>query len=277
MKANTQDSLINIGSLIEEALKSVIHYIPKIFLAIILFWIGMKVINFIIKYLGKFFESRNYDLTLSGFIKSMSSILLKAALFITIASTLGIATTSFVAILGAAGLAIGLALQGSLANFAGGVMLLIFRPFEVGDYVMAQGIEGFVRDINVFVTKIVTADSITHHVPNGPLSNGNISNLSQEGKVRIHIPVGIAYESNIQVARQTLIDTALKNNMVIAKPPPSVIVTELADSSVNLELMVWCHPVNKPDVEAALKEEVKLALDNAGIDIPYPQQVMRSI
>ncbi len=277
MPETATESLVNIGQLLNNFLQQAISYAPRILLALIVLWIGFRIIKWVVKLLDRFFESKDYDRSLRSFLSSLVSIILKITLLIAVASTLGIATTSFVAILGAASLAIGLALQGSLANFAGGVMILLFKPFQVDDYVKVGNLEGFVKDINIFVTRLVTPDGITHYIPNGPLSNGNISNYSREGKVRLHIPIGIAYDADIEYARKVLLNAANNHKLVLNQPAPAVIVTELADSSVNLDLMVWCHPLNQPGVTADMKEAAKNALDSANIEIPFPQQVLHNI
>ena len=265
---------MNIEKLIQTFQENAIPYLGKILLALIVLFIGFRVIKWITNFVTRLMERQNYDESLRSFLGSLLNITLKIALLLTVASTLGIETTSFVALLGAAGLAIGIALQGSLANFAGGVMLLLFKPFKIGDFIKAQDAEGFVREIQIFTTKLVTADDVTIYVPNGPLASGNIQNFSQQGKTRISIPVGIAYDANIQDARNKLLNVIFNHPKVLEEPLPDVIVTELADSSVNLAVRAWCLPNDVPAVTADLTEMVKTTLDSAGIEIPFPQQVL---
>ena len=278
LQANGPATDINaVGSAIKTYLDMAIAYAPKINLAIILLWIGFRIINWLVSLLTKTFQRQNYDPSISKFLASMASILMKAALFIAVAGMLGINTTSFVAILGAASLAVGLALQSNLANFAAGVMLLLFKPFKVGDYVKVNGIEGFVDEISLFSSKIITPDKITHYVPNNAIASDNITNVSQQGKVRLHIPVGIGYDSDIKQARNVILEMIGQNDKILREPEPAVIVTELADSSVNLAALVWCHPLDQPAVTAEMYEGLKTSLDAAKIDIPFPQQVLHGL
>jgi small conductance mechanosensitive channel len=206
----------------------------------------------------------------------MVSVLLKVAVLLAAAETAGFNTTSLVVIFGAAGLAVGLALQGSLANFAGGVMILLFKPFKVGDLITAQGHTGNVKEINIFVTTLLTPDNKTVIIPNGPLSNGDITNFTTDGKIRVDLVIGIGYGEDIKQARETLL-TAMRNTpKVLASPEPSVNVLELADNSVNLAVRPWADPADYWDVYFGVTEACKEALDNAGIDIPYPQRVIHN-
>ncbi len=267
---------MNVENLIQTIQQNAIPYLGKVLLALVILFIGFRVIKWVTKLITRTMERQDYDPSLRSFLSSLLSVTLKIALFIAVASTLGIKTTSFIALLGAAGLAVGMALQGSLANFAGGVMILLFKPFKLDDYIRAQGAEGFVRDIQIFTTKLVTPDDVTIYVPNGPLASGNIENVSQQGKIRVSIPVGIAYDADIQDARNKLLNAVFSHEKVMQEPLPDVIVTELADSSVNLAVRVWCHPSDVPAVTADLTEKVKTTLDAAGIEIPFPQQVLHN-
>jgi small conductance mechanosensitive channel len=183
-------------------------------------------------------------------------------------------STSLVAIIGAAGLAIGLALQGSLANFAGGVLLLLFKPFRVGDFITAQGLDGTVKEINIFYTKLNTFGNQVAIIPNGKLSNDNIVNYSAEGTRRDKISAGIGYSSDIKKAKEILLKICNDNDNILKEPAPEVYVDELADSSVNLTLRYWA---NNADFWAAhwyVMEEMKQRFDAAGIEIPFPQRVV---
>jgi small conductance mechanosensitive channel len=184
----------------------------------------------------------------------------------------GIQTTSFVAVIGAAGLAVGLALQGSLSNFAGGVLILIFRPFRVGDVIQAQGEIGAVKEIQIFVTVLTNGQNRRVIIPNGPLANGNIINLTAEPYVRVDTTVGISYDADMKKARELLMDMAKNVPGVLAEPPPTVAVTELGDSSVNLVVRPYCAPADYWNVHFALVEATKNTLDSAGIAIPFPQR-----
>jgi len=276
IKDETVRNIDAVGRAIKTYLDMAIAYAPKIIIAFILLWIGFGIINWIVKSLNNALNKQSYDSTVTRFFSSLINILMKAALFIAVASMLGINTTSFIAILGAAGLAIGLALQGNLSNFAAGFILVLFKPFKAGDYVKINGVEGFVEEVSIFSSKIITPDRITHFVPNASITSGNITNVSQQGVVRLHIPVGISYDADIDEARATLLKMAKQNPLVVNEPAPSIIITGLGDSSVDLEVLVWCNPLEKPRVMTAMFEGVKKSLDAANIEIPFPQRVLHN-
>lgn len=249
-----------------------LKFLGAILVLIVGFWIARRLSNVVRKAL----QQRNLSVELQGFLGGMVSVLLKVAVLLAAAETAGFNTTSLVVIFGAAGLAVGLALQGSLANFAGGVMILLFKPFKVGDLITAQGHTGNVKEINIFVTTLLTPDNKTVIIPNGPLSNGDITNFTTDGKIRVDLVIGIGYGEDIKQARETLL-TAMRNTpKVLASPEPSVNVLELADNSVNLAVRPWADPADYWDVYFGVTEACKEALDNAGIDIPYPQRVIHN-
>lgn len=239
--------------------------------------IGWMIVGAVVGVIGKVLDKRNIDATLRPIIKSTVSILLKIALLLAVASTMGMEVTSFVAILGAIGFAAGLAWQGSLANLAGGVLLLIFRPFKVGDYIKGSGTEGFVKEIQPLVTVLETPDKSTIYLPNGALANGNIENVSQFGQVRLHLECGIGYGEDIQAARDVLMEVMDNHPLVLKNPVPQVAVTNLGGSSVDLTLRPWCEPANAPAVTVEILEQAKVALDKANIEIPFPQQVVTHV
>jgi small conductance mechanosensitive channel len=245
---------------------------PKIILAIIVLIIGLRLIKFALKVVNKGFESRNLDPTLRPFISNLINWTLKVLLFVSVAGMIGIANTSFVAIIGAAGLAIGFALQGTLANFAGGVLILVFKPFKVGDLIDAQGYLGVVEKIEIFVTKILTPDNRLVILPNGSLSNGSVKNLTAKNEVRVDLTIGIAYDEDIKQARKLLLEVMENHPKVLSEPAPLVALAELADSSVNLAVRPWCDPNDYWDVYFEVLESSKDVLDNAGITIPFPQR-----
>ncbi len=219
---------------------SVIAYAPKIIFGIIALIVGFWIINFFTKTLKKGFEKRKMEVSLSKFLGSLTSITLKILLLITIVSTLGVEMTSFIAIIGAAGLAVGLALQGSLANFAGGVLILLFKPFRIGDFIDAQGHSGTVSQIEVFNTTLKTPDNKTVIIPNGSLSNGSITNFSTEDTRRVDLVFGIGYGNDIKKAEKILKEIVSKEKQVLKNPESFVRVGELADSSVNFTVRLWC-------------------------------------
>ncbi|MBI1288267.1 MAG: mechanosensitive ion channel [Flavobacteriales bacterium] len=248
-----------------------LEYAPKLVLALVVLVIGMWVINRFIGVLGNILNRRHIDVSLQPFLKSLVGIGLKVMLLISVASMVGIETTSFVAVIGAAGLAVGLALQGTLANFAGGVLILIFKPYKVGDLIETQGHLGVVKEIQIFVTVLNTPDSKTVIVPNGAISNGNITNYTTKGVIRVDLVMGISYESNIKQAREVLLKVMQEHPKVLKEPAPFVGVLELADSSVNLAVRPHCDPAHYWDVYFDVYEAGKEALDAANITIPFPQ------
>jgi small conductance mechanosensitive channel len=185
---------------------------------------------------------------------------------------LGVETTSFVAILGGAGLAVGLALQGSLANFAGGVLILIFKPFKVGDFIEAQGHSGTVKEIALFNTILNTPDKKTVIIPNGAVSNGSITNYSAEEMRRVDFLFGIGYEDDLKKAKDIIWDELKKDDRILSEPESLVVISELADSSVNITVRVWCKTEHYWPIYFNIIENVKLAFDAASISIPFPQQ-----
>jgi len=264
------DELVKLS---EAWLPVALEYSGKLTLALITLAIGWWLIGKLTNSIGRLLEVRKVDRALSSFIGSLVSIILRILLLISVASMIGVETTSFIAMIGAAGLAIGLALQGSLANFAGGVLIMLFRPFRAGDWIEAQGVSGSVDSIQIFHTTLKTADNKVVIVPNGALSNGHITNYSRESTRRAEIVVGIDYSSDIKRAREVLLDIA-NDPRVHRDPAPVVFVTGLGDNAVNLSMRVW---VNTGDFWPVTFEFIELAkerLTAAGIGIPFPQRVV---
>ncbi|TLX53227.1 mechanosensitive ion channel family protein [Stutzerimonas nosocomialis] len=254
-----------------------LQYGAQVTLALLTLMIGWWLINALNTRIGGLLQRRSVDPTLHGFIGSLAGILLKGLLLISVASMVGVETTSFIAMIGAAGLAVGLALQGSLANFAGGVLILLFRPFKVGDWIEAQGVAGTVTSIQIFHTTLRTGDAKTVIVPNGSLSNSNITNFSREPRRRAEINLGIDYGSDIKLARQVLLEIASEDERVLDDPAPAVFVTGLGDSAVNLSLRVWVATPDFWPVTFAFTELAKERLTAAGVGIPFPQRVVHLV
>ncbi|MFC4218736.1 mechanosensitive ion channel family protein [Flagellimonas marina] len=267
----------NYEKYIDEGVNWAIGILPNIILAAITFIVGLWVIRFINKLIRRFFEKKDYDETLETFLQSFFSIALKALLFVLVITQLGVKTSSLVAIVGAAGLAIGLALQGSLANFAGGVLILIFKPFKVGDWISAQGVDGAVKEISIFNTRVNTFGNQVAIIPNGQLSNGNIINYNMENNRRDKIDIGIGYGSNIKEAKDILLQICADNENILKEPAPEVYVGALADSSVNLTLRFWAANEVFWPAHFYVMEQTKLRFDAAGIEIPFPQRVMHQV
>jgi small conductance mechanosensitive channel len=242
--------------------------------ALLILIIGFWLAGWLSRMVRKALDKREMSKELQSFLGSLVSVALKIAVLLAAAETAGLETTSLAVILGSAGLAIGLALQGSLANFAGGVMILLFKPFKTGDLIEAQGHLGHVKAINIFVTTLITPDNKTVILPNGPLSNGDITNYTTDGKLRVDLVVGIGYSEDIKKAREAIMQVMLNHPKVLKEPAPSVNVLELGDSSVNLAVRPFATPEDYWDVYFGVTEASKEALDAAGIEIPFPQRVI---
>ena len=254
----------------------IMEYGSRVLLAIITLGIGWWLINKVTQKLGGLLALRNADLALQGFISSLANIILTVLLIVSVASMIGVETTSFVAAIGAAGLAIGLALQGSLANFAGGVLILLFRPFRIGDWIEAQGVAGTVDSIQIFHTVLRTGDNKTIIVPNGNLSNGIITNTNRQPTRKVVFDVGVDYEADLQKAREVLLELA-KDPRVLAEPAPEAVISTLGDSSITVSLRVWVKTADYWSVMFMFNEQSRDRLKNAGIDIPFPQRVIRVV
>jgi len=260
----------------ESWLPLVLNYGGKLTLAIVTLLIGWWLINTLARNVTALMNRRNVDRALQGFIGSLAGIILKVLLLVSVASMIGVETTSFIAVIGAAGLAIGLALQGSLGNFAGGVLIMLFRPFRAGDWIEAQGVSGTVDSIQIFHTTLKTADNKVVIVPNGNLSNDHITNYSRESTRRADINLGIDYSSDIKQARAVLLKIA-EDPRVLAEPAPVVFVTGLGDSAVNLSLRIWVATGDYWPVTFGFTELAKEQLTAAGIGIPFPQRVVHLV
>ncbi|AYF50643.1 mechanosensitive ion channel family protein [Pseudomonas fluorescens] len=252
----------------------IMEYGSRVLLAVITLAIGWWLINRLTHRVGRLLAIRNADLALQHFITSLANIALKVMLIVSVASMIGVATTSFVAAIGAATLAIGLALQGSLANFAGGVLILLFRPFRIGDWIEAQGTSGTVDSIQIFHTVLRTGDNKTVIVPNGILSNGIITNTNRQPTRKVVFDVGVDYDADLQKAREVLLELA-KDPRVLADPAAAAVVSTLGDSSITVSLRCWTKTADYWDVVFMLNEMARDRLKAANIDIPFPQRVIR--
>lgn len=266
---NTMDKM---ESLYMKGYELGLEYAPKLALAIITLIIGLWIIGGVSRLFVTSMEKSKVDATLIPFINNLVTWILKLLLFISVASMLGIATTSFIAVLGAAGLAIGLALQGSLANFAGGVLVMVFKPYKVGDLIESQGHLGVVKEVQIFNTIVISPQNKQIIIPNGMASNGSITNYTAEGQLRVDLSVGIAYDENIANAKAILLDVLNKHDKVLSDPAPFVGVIELADSSVNLAVRPFCKVEDYWDVFFDINEQMKVALDSNNVTIPFPQR-----
>ncbi len=246
---------------------------PKLITAILIYFIGSWLIKKLIGTAGHVMSKSKYDKSLQTFLLNLVSWILKIFLIIVVISRLGVDVTTFAAVIAAAGLAVGLALQGSLSNFAGGVLIMMFRPYKIGDVIEAQGVLGVVKEIDIFTTKLTTPENKLAIVPNGALANGNIINYTAEGMMRVDLTIGIGYDEDIKQAKEVLLTVLMTNPKVIKDPAPSVHVVQLGESSVDLAVRPYCNPDHYWDVYFDTLENCKLALDKAGIEIPYPHSV----
>jgi len=256
-----------------DAIQSMVLTYGKLLLVGLLILIaGLWIINRMVKGFKRLLIARNVDETLIPFLVSLTSVTLKALLFISVITYVGIPMTSFIALLGAAGLAIGMALSGTLQNFAGGVILLILKPFKVGDYIEAQGYAGVVKEIQVFNTVLTTPDNKTVVIPNGGLSTGAMVNYSNQDTRRVDLVFGIGYDDDIDKARAIIKEVIARETNILTDPAPFIGVVELGDNSVNLVTRVWARTSEYWNVYFFLNEFVKKEFDKQGVSIPYPQR-----
>ncbi len=268
--------LINYQQHIERAIDWLWKILPNLVGAFVVLGVGIWLMRIINSLVRKFFDKKDYDPTLESFLQSFISAGLKVLVFVLFITQLGVESTSLVAIIGAAGLAVGLALQGSLSNFAGGVLILLFKPFRVGDFISAQGVDGTVKEITIFTTKLKTFGNQVAILPNGQLSNNNIINYNAENIRRDKIDVGIGYSSNIKTAKNILLEICKENDKILNEPAPEVYVGELGDSSVNLTLRFWARNEDFWAAHFFVLEELKYRFDAQGIEIPFPQRVVHA-
>lgn len=249
-----------------------VNYGPRLIGAIATLFVGLWVVRIVIELIKGMLGRSEVDPSLSSFLSSLSSILLKILVYITALGVLGVEMTSFIAILGAAGLAVGLALSGTLQNFAGGVMILFFKYFKVGDFIEAQGHMGVVKEIQIFVTVLTTTDNKTIIVPNGPLATGSLTNFSAQATRRVDWTFGIAYGDDVDKAYEVLRELIAADERIHKDPEPFMAVSALADSSVNIVVRVWVDAPNFWPVHFRMNEQVYKSFAKAGLTIPFPQR-----
>lgn len=248
-------------------IKALIDYSPKLISAFLILFVGLYTIRLINRFIRKIMIKRDLDPTLTKFLADILLWVLRVLLFVTFISKLGIETSSFVAILGAMGLAVGLSLQGSLSNFAGGMLIILFKPFKVGHTIEAQGVVGTVSEIQIFVTKLITGNNQTIFVPNGSLSNGVIINYSLQGFRRADLTFAISYDTDIKKAKEIITAVLNKNPKILSEPIAEVSVKNLTDNAIQLAVRPWASNENFGAVTSETLENCKLAFDAAGIII----------
>ncbi|MCR8921189.1 mechanosensitive ion channel [Dasania sp. GY-MA-18] len=262
---------MDIQKMLDNYLPVIIEYGVKLALAVAIFVIGKMIAKYIATAVKNSMVKSGVDGTISNFTANLINGLLLAFVVIAALGQIGIQTASFVAIIGAAGLAVGLALQGSLANFASGVLIILFRPIKLGDFIEAGGVMGTVKNISIFSTILKTGDNKIITVPNSGIMGGAITNYSTEPTRRIDLIVGISYDADIRLAKQILNEIVAADERVLADPEVTIAVSELADSSVNFVVRPWVNSADYWPTRFDLTEKIKLRFDEEGIGIPYPQ------
>ncbi|WJG10437.1 mechanosensitive ion channel domain-containing protein [Aliiglaciecola sp. LCG003] len=272
MDETLQQGSDTIEMITEKSIELGMTYGPKLLLAIVILFLGFWMIGVMLKGVDKALDGAKIDVTLSKFLHSIISVILKLMLIIVFASMIGVETASLIAMLGAAGLAIGLALQGSLANFAGGVLILLFKPFKAGDVIESQGFLGRVKEIQIFNTIILTLDNKRVVIPNSLLSNGCVTNLFCEEKRRVDVTFGISYGDDIKKVKAILREIITADERVLEEPGFEIFVSAHADSSINILTRSWVKSEHYWAVHYDLFEKVKYAFDENDITIPFPQR-----
>jgi small conductance mechanosensitive channel len=257
--------------LIDSLLYEAFHLGKNLAICIIIYFVGRKIIKYINLGVGKLMSSKRIDPSVASFLKSLINIILTAALLIMIVNILGINNSSFVALLASVGVALGMALSGTLQNFSGGVMILLFRPYEIGDYIQAQGQEGTVKDIQIFNTVIITSDNRTIFIPNGGLSSNIIVNFNNQKTRRVEWVVGVDYGSDFDRVKEVVRTVLKTDDRILTDPAPLIVLKTLNESAIDIQIRVW---VNRPDcwdVYYNINEQIYKTFAAQGIGIPFPQ------
>ena len=260
-----------IKDLIDKGIDLGVEAGKSILIAIIIYFVGKALISLVNRMLRGVMDRRKVDPAIQSFLGSLVNILLMILLAISVVSALGVNTTSFAALLASAGVAVGMALSGNLQNLAGGIVILLFRPFKVGDYIEAQGTGGTVSEIQIFHTILTTPDNKKIYLPNGALSSGNITNYSKEPLRRVDFTVAVEYGEDIDKVRKALKDILDKDDRILQEPAPVIVLGALADSSVNMTVRVWVKSENYWDVFFRTNETIYNEFNRLGINFPYPQ------
>ena len=271
MEENTTQSTESSFTNPDWILEKIVEYGTSLLFAVAVIVIGFCIVKRINNLVRRTFEKKDFDPSLETFLASTIAITLRILVIITALSQLGIEMTSFVALLGAAGLAIGMAFSGTLSNLAGGVMILFFKPYGVGDFIEAQGEKGTVKELRIFNTILITLDNKTVIIPNGPLANGNMINYSTQTKRRVDFAVGIAYGDDYDTAKNTLLEFVKDDPRIIDAEDNFIGLVELADSSVKITLRVWCKTEDYWAVFFNMNERIYKEFGSKGLNIPFPQ------
>lgn len=262
---------VNLEQVIQQVITFCVDAGKSILLAAVIFIAGRFLISVINRLVAQMMERRKIDATIQSFLRSFINILLTILLLISVVSALGVNTTSFAALLASAGVAVGMALSGNLQNLAGGLIILLFKPYKVGDYVDAQGVSGTVKEIQIFHTVLVTPDNKIIYVPNGSLSSGSVTNYSLSQLRRVDWTVGVEYGTEIEKVRQTVLDLIKKDSRILTDPAPFIALSALADSSVNITIRVWVKNEDYWGVFFDMNQNIYEVFNREGISFPFPQ------
>mgnify|MGYP000793558103 CR=1 FL=1 len=264
-------SSLSFQQFMEQAISAILHGAVKIAIALAVFFIGKWIINRIYHFISKAFIRRNVELSLRIFLLSLIRIILMLILIVIVIGILGINTSSFLAIFASAGLAIGMALSGNLANFAGGLIILLFKPFKVGDYIEAQGTGGTVKEIQIFHTILATPDNKMVYIPNGSLSSGAVTNFSRQATRRVDWTFGVDYGEDYDKVKAVIETIIARDSRILTDPAPFIALHALADSSVNIVVRVWVESPNYWEVYFGINQAVYATFNEKGINFPFPQ------
>ena len=262
---------VNLEQVIQQVITFCVDAGKSILLAAVIFIAGRFLISVINRLVAQMMERRKIDATIQSFLRSFINILLTILLLISVVSALGVNTTSFAALLASAGVAVGMALSGNLQNLAGGLIILLFKPYKVGDYVDAQGVSGTVKEIQIFHTVLITPDNKIIYVPNGSLSSGSVTNYSLSQLRRVDWTVGVEYGTEIEKVRQIVLDLIKKDGRILTEPAPFIALSALADSSVNITIRVWVKNEDYWGVFFDMNQNIYEVFNREGISFPFPQ------
>jgi len=262
----------NIDTYLHRFINNLVDYVPSFVAAILTLIIGLLIIKIVRRFIKNLMTKKNLDPTLLKFLMDVFTWVFRILLIISVIEKLGVKSTSFMAALGAAGLAIGLSLQGSLSNFAGGLLIILFKPFRVGDTIEALGQTGTVNSIQIFSTELITGNNQVIYMPNGVLSNGTIKNFSQEPLRRAEIVISVSYSSNLKQVKEVIYSTIKSDAKILAEPAPNVEIKDLAENAVNLNVFIWAERADYGAMVSDFYENIKTAFEQAGIEIPFPQR-----
>lgn len=268
----------NVDTYFERFITIVVDYSPRLISAFLILFVGLYVIRFVNRFVRKLMVARHYDITLSQFLADILLWAMRILLFVSFISKLGVESTSFVAILGAMGLAIGLALQGSLSNFAGGVLIILFKPFRIGDFIEAQGVSGEVKEIEILYTKLRTTNNQTIFVPNGVLSNGTITNYSLENTRRADLKISVSYDTNLQEVKDIVAGILQSNPHVLEDPAPGIVISEMTESAIIMAIRPWAEREHFWTMVSDVLQDCKTQFDEKGIEMqPYVKELSKRV